>query len=202
MSFMNRRVPSGKSKLFRFKSFKSFLTLITCSQSFLLKFHYHPIAFFCCGGSTIWVLLTNISLNLLQNFAHSFLKGAMYNSVRHAYYICTLPSGVQRVCPTLTSKGSFLFHQGIVHFLQTWTSDSSLLKLAFQFLIPFAAIQNTSDLYELNFDIFEQNFWYKVQFCALLAEFFFINWSHISSFRYGTFIEKQKNGIHQHKINE
>ena len=46
MSFMNRRVPSGKSKLFGFKSFKSFLTLITCSQSFLLKFHYHPIAFF------------------------------------------------------------------------------------------------------------------------------------------------------------
>ena len=34
---MNRRVPSGKSKLFGFKSFKSFLTLITCSQSFPLK---------------------------------------------------------------------------------------------------------------------------------------------------------------------
>ena len=44
MSF--RRVPSEKSKLFGFKSFKSFLTLIICSQSFLLKFHYRPIAFF------------------------------------------------------------------------------------------------------------------------------------------------------------
>ena len=113
---MNRRVPSGKSKLFGFKSFKSFLTLITCSV-FPPKISISSDrVFFCCSGSTICVLLTSISSNLFQDFAHSFLKSAMYSSVRHAYYLCLLPSGVQRVCPTLTSKGSFLFHQGIVHF--------------------------------------------------------------------------------------
>ena len=34
---MNSRVPSGKSKSVGFKSFISFLNLITCSQSFLLE---------------------------------------------------------------------------------------------------------------------------------------------------------------------
>ena len=34
---MNSRVPPGKSKSVGFKSFKSFLILITCSQSFLLE---------------------------------------------------------------------------------------------------------------------------------------------------------------------
>ena len=34
------------------------------------------------------------------------------------------------------------------------------------------AIQDMSDLCELDFGIFELNFWYQVQFCALLAAIF------------------------------
>ena len=61
---------------------------------------------------------------------------------------------------------------------------------------------------ELNFENFELNFWYQVQFCAMLAALFskteviFKNRSHTYSLRCGTFIEKQRNGIHRHKVNE
>ena len=59
-------------------------------------------------------LLTNISFHMLQN-VDIFLKSTMYNSVRHFYYLLTLPLGVHRLSSTLTFIGG----------------DSGLLKLAF-----------------------------------------------------------------------
>ena len=55
-------------------------------------------------------LLTNISSNMLQTFAHRFFKVVMYNWVSYVYYLCTLLSGVRRFSPALTLKGSYLFH--------------------------------------------------------------------------------------------
>ena len=71
MSFMNRRVPSGKSKLFGFKSFKSFLTLITCSQSFLLKFQYRPIAFFFVAAVARFAFSSQVSARICFKTLHT-----------------------------------------------------------------------------------------------------------------------------------
>ena len=84
------------------------LSPVHCLPS--LKFHYRPIDFFFWGGVRFELLLKNISSNMLQKFAHSFLKDTMHNWVRHAYYLYTLPSGVQRVSITLMFKESYLFH--------------------------------------------------------------------------------------------
>ena len=65
-----------------------------------------------------------------------------------------------------------------------------------------AAIQNMSDLCEQNIDIFELNFWYQVHFCAFFSCNFFQTWRRIYSFLYEAFIQKQRNGIQRHKINE
>ena len=65
-----------------------------------------------------------------------------------------------------------------------------------------AAIQNMSDLCELTIDMFLLTFWYQVHFAHLLAanfskaDFVFILFDLELSFK------KQRNEIHQYKINE
>ena len=81
---------------------------------FPLEFHYGLVAFFFEAVVRFEFLLTNISFHMLQN-VDIFLKSTMYNSVRHFYYLLTLPLGVHRLSSTLTFIGG----------------DSGLLKLAF-----------------------------------------------------------------------
>ena len=59
-----------------------------------------------------------------------------------------------------------------------------------------------SDLCELDIDISQLKFRYQVHFCAFVRCNFFETWPRIYSFWYGAFIQKQRNWIHQHKINE
>ena len=65
-----------------------------------------------------------------------------------------------------------------------------------------ASIQNMSNLCELDIDILELNFWYQVHIFAFVSCNFFQTWRRIYSFQYGAFIQKQRNGIHRHEINE
>ena len=65
-----------------------------------------------------------------------------------------------------------------------------------------AAVQNKSDLCELEIDIFELNFWYQVHICVFASCNFFQTSSRTYSFRYRAFIQKQRNESHRHKINE
>ena len=93
----------------------------------LLETSLSSNGFFCWAVVQFEFLLKNISSNMWQNFAHSFVKGYMHNSVRHVYYLYTL---------SFPEYSAFVQHwRSREATCFTWTSDSSLLKLALNFLI-------------------------------------------------------------------
>ena len=124
---MDSCVPFRKSRSVGFKSFKSFLTLVTCSQSFLQKhFTIVRLVFFVAEVAQFDFLHTNISSNMLQTLLHCFLKVAIYNLFRYVYYLYTMPPGVHLA---LTFKGSqTCFIMTLFAFLPTSTFDSNLLN--------------------------------------------------------------------------
>ena len=68
------------------------------------------VVFFVEAVARFDFLLTCISFNMLQNFAHRFRKVAMCNWVRYVFYPYTFPSKVLRLSPALTFKESYLFN--------------------------------------------------------------------------------------------
>ena len=80
-------------------------------------------------------LLTDGSSNMLQAIVHSFLKDAIYNSVNMPH-ISTLSLWEHSAfLQHWRSRETVCFTRASFTFLQTWTSNASLLKLAFKFLI-------------------------------------------------------------------
>ena len=125
-----------KSKSVGFKSFKSFLIHIICPQPFLQEyFTIVWLFFFCWGSAQFNFILTNISSNMLRNFLHCFLKVTMYNWLGMSI---TFTHSFQEYSAFLQhwhSKGATCFIMASLTFLPTSASDSSLLNLAFEFLI-------------------------------------------------------------------
>ena len=91
--------------------------------------------FFCWGSAQFNFILTNISSNMLRNFLHCFLKVTMYNWLGMSI---TFTHSFQEYSAFLQhwhSKGATCFIMASLTFLPTSASDSSLLNLAFEFLI-------------------------------------------------------------------
>ena len=135
MPFMNSGVPSRKSESVGFKCFKSLLTLITCSQSFHLEISLSSDRFFCWGGDTIRVSPHKCQFQYVAKGCTQFSQGH-----------CTIQLDMliplyspYRECSAFLQhwrwREATCFTRASLSFLQNWTSDSSLVKLTFKFLI-------------------------------------------------------------------
>ena len=124
-----------KSKSVGFKSFKSLLIHITCLQSFLQGYFTIVWLFFCWGSVQFRFILTNISSNMLRNFLHCFLKVAMYNWLGMSIIFTHSLQEYSAFLQHWHSKRATCFIMASLTFLPTSASDSSLLNLAFEFLI-------------------------------------------------------------------
>ena len=122
---MNSRVSSEKSALFGFKSFKPFLTFITCSLSFVLE-----ISLFCWGGGTIWVSPLQYQLQYQLQYVAKVCT-VFWRT------LCTIKLDMPVISTlSLREYSAFLQHwRSREATCFTWTSDSSLLKLTFNIFI-------------------------------------------------------------------
>ena len=132
---MNSRVPSGKSESVGFKSFKPFLTFITCSLSFVLQVSLSS-EHFRWGGSMIPVSPQKMSAPICCKSLHTVFSRTLCKIQLDMPVISTLSlreySAFVQHWPL---REATCFTRASFTFLQAWRSDSSLLKLAFKFLI-------------------------------------------------------------------
>ena len=134
LSIRNSRAPSGKFISVGFRSFKSFLTLIICSRSFL-QGNFAIVRSLVEAVARFYFLITNINCYMLQNFARHFLKFAMYNCVRYAYNLYTVHSQTLCILKHWHSREATYYSRASFTFLPHPLSDSSVLKLVFKFPI-------------------------------------------------------------------
>ena len=134
---MDSCVPFRKSRSVGFKSFKSFLTLVTCSQSFLQKhFTIVRLVFFVAEVAQFDFLHTNISSNMLQTPLHCFLKVAIYNLFRYVYYLYTMPPGVLSMTFSIDiQREPDLFHYDIVRIFTNFNIWFKPLELSIKYLV-------------------------------------------------------------------
>ena len=131
---MNSCVPSGKSKPVEITFFRSFLTLITCSQSFLLENFTIVRSLFLLRRWHDPIFSSQVSAPISYKTLHT-----VFSRLLCTIELCMLiisAHSLRQYCAflPLPFKGSQLFHtRALFTFLPTSTSDSSLLKLAFKF---------------------------------------------------------------------
>ena len=133
---MNSRVPSGKSTSVGYKSFKSFLALITYSQSFLLEVSLSSDHLLLLRWGYDSSFSSQISTPICCKTLQTVSSRALWRIQLHMPIITALSLlEYSTFLQHWHSRKASFFTRTSLFSLQTWTSDSTPLKLAFKFLI-------------------------------------------------------------------
>ena len=133
---MNSRVPSGKSTSVGYKSFKSFLALITYSQSFLLEVSLSSDHLLLLRWGYDSSFSSQISTPICCKTLQTVSSRALWRIQLHMPIITALSLlEYSTFLQYWHSRKATFFTRTLFFSLQTWTSDPTPLKLAFKFLI-------------------------------------------------------------------